>query len=493
LSHRTRRGRVALLALAIAALLAPSSVGAYEVDVTAGVTGEYLRNTDLDASMFDGRVELDAAAGPLTLGAVYRVYQLTDPTYNPAGIDVPPSEVKHRYAEFEQGGVLVRGGHFLSTLGRGLLLRSFEDVELEYDTVLDGFMGEYSGDALNVTVLSGAVTEELTGTSFYEHVARGVRVGVSPADWVGLGAGAMERSRTKTDDELNVPEEIARFEDVLVGGDLDVWVGPLSLSAEYAARDGENPTTNGDVISGHGAHVAGTVDLSWVTLFGEYKDYDSFQHYLVSPATCIRDHPWTFMNRATHEVDLDDERGFLFEASAPLGESTFVTGGASEARTDDGELKHWDIFGQADRSLSSALDASIAGSVSREYLRGKFTERLIGALELDLSLSPHRGIELAIEVQTTEEPSGETYEDYLASVTLYPGSDLTVVVGGETTTQENVDRDAWLMVEMRKLLATDLEVALAAGTVRGGKKCSGGVCYIEPPFEGARLRFTTFF
>jgi hypothetical protein len=102
-------------------------------------------------------------------------------------------------------------------------------------------------------------------------------------------------------------------------------------------------------------------------------------------------------------------------------------------------------------------------------------------------------LEVTLEAQTTEDPDGKSYRDYIASLAYYPGLDLTVIGTVERTTQETADRDSWFMVEVRKLLSDDFEASVSAGTERGGKKCTGGVCFVEPAFEGARLRFTRFF
>ena len=45
----------------------------------------------------------------------------------------------------------------------------------------------------------------------------------------------------------------------------------------------------------------------------------------------------------------------------------------------------------------------------------------------------------------------------------------------------------------QRALGEGLDVALGFGTERGGKKCSGGVCYTEPEFAGLRLRLTKSF
>lgn len=483
-------------AVGLLVLLGPvGSPGPARAEATASgaLTTEYLLNTKREASALDARVELDVGVGPVTVGAVYRAYQLTDPGYNPAGIEVPDADLKHRYAELAQGDLSVRAGHFLATFGHGLTLRSYEDVDLEHDTLLDGVIAEHTLGPVSLTGLGGAVEERLSSTRLRDHTIRALRVSVPVGDWINVAGSAVERSREDRLEEGEVPEELARFEDSLLGVEAESWTGPLTLAAEYARRRGENPVTGGGEIEGHAVYGAATLELGRLTVFGEVKDYDDFGHYTVNPPTCVREHLWTLMNRATYEVDLDDEHGFLAEGSVLVGDGLYLVSGASEARTHDEDLAHWEIFCQAEQSFEGGAALRAGASWSREYELGKFTERKIGALDLDFGFPSGDVAELGLEGQTVEEPSGRTYEDYLASLTFYPGTDVTFSTVFETTTSDSEEKDVWLMVEVKRLFPDDVEAGLSFGTERGGKNCSGGVCYFAPEFEGVRLRLTKFF
>jgi hypothetical protein len=464
-----------------------------DVTATGAVTAKYLRNTSREASAFDARVELDLLAGPVTVGAVYRAYQLTDPAYNPAGIEVPAAEIKHRYVEFTEGRLTARAGNFLATFGHGLTLRSYEDVDLEHDTLLDGLIADYAFGPVSVTGLGGTVTERLSSVRTRDHTIGAARASAPVADWLTIAASAVERAQENHLEGGDVPPEQARFDDSVLGVEAESWTGPLTLAAEYATRTGQNPLTEGSEIEGHAAYAAATLEAGPMTFFGEVKDYLHYSDYTVSPPTCVREHLWTLMNRATYEINLDDEHGFLAEGSALLGDEFYVVGGASEARKHDEELAHWEMFGEVERNLEGGGALRAGASWSREYELGKFTEHRIGALDLDFALPSGDVVEASVEAQSVEEPSGDEYEDYLASLTFYPRGDVTFSTVLETTTSESETKDLWLMIEVKRLFPDDLEAGLSFGTERGGKKCSGGVCYFEPEFEGVRLRLTRFF
>jgi hypothetical protein len=482
-----------------------------ETDVFANgvVRGKYLYNTDdeIEASAADARVELDIGVGDFTIGGVYRAYQLSDSSYNPAGIDVPAAAVKHRYAAFERDDTYLRAGHFVTTFGHGLTLRSYEDVDLEYDTLLDGLVAEYSLGPFALTGLTGTIDEEASGTRFYTHVVRGARAAMPVASWAEVAGSVVERSSTWNDVGGQVDSDYSRFEDGVMGGELSVWAGPLTIAAEYADRSGEHPDIEGDDMTGHATYASAVLAIDWLTLLAEFKDYERFQHYLVNPPTCVREHLFTLMNRATYQPDLNDERGFIVEGSVPVGDAVYLTAGASEARSHDDDLRHWEMFGHGSYTPGE-LTLGLAASMSREYLFGsegwtsKFTEHRIGAVEAAFPVLADHSLEVTVEGQSVEEPSGETYEDYVVAVAWYAGLDLTVTAAAEGTTQElgrpdaradGEARDRWTMISVKRSFPGDLEVELSAGTERGGKKCTGGVCYFEPEFEGVRLRFSKFF
>lgn len=487
-----RLSLVGVLALTFLAGVA-FTAHAYDVTASGAVRAKYLANTDAGASAFDGRVDLDLAAGSVTIGATYRAYQLSDPTYNPAGVDIPEAELKHRYAEIEGGAFHVRAGHFYSTFGLGLSLRSYEEVDLEHDTVLDGFLTDYDAGNVKVTALAGTATERLYGTRSQDHVVRGLRTAFAIGDWANVAGSVVTRAETQRDEEIVIPPATARFEDRVLGAEAQARFGPARFAGEYAERKGENPVTEADELLGHATYLSSTLEVGALTLFGEFKDYERFQHYLVNPPTCVTEHLWTLMNRATYEINLDDERGFLVEGSLPFGESLHLQGGASEARNHDGDLSYWEMYGQADRSLGADGNAILAANWSREYELGKFTERASGAGDLEFTMTSGEVVSVSVEGQWTEEPSGASHNDYLGSVTFYPADDITFSTTVETTNDPAQENVVWTMVEVVKALPEDAELTVSMGTERGGKKCSGGVCYFEPAFEGVRLKLARFF
>jgi hypothetical protein len=469
-------------------LAVPVAAFALETDARVDVRGDGRFNTEANTTVTDARVDFEIRVGLVSVGGTYRMYDFGDGGYNPRGID-PAHHIKHRYVEGRSEGLFFRGGHFLSTFGRGLALRAFEDINLEYDTTLDGFIGEYSSDIVAATVLGGKVDERVTDIQSRRHRVRGARIGLRSGKLLSVGLSGVVRNTDRHDDEVALPDSLARFEDSVLGLDGEARLGPVSVTGEYAHRSGDRYNALERDEDGHGTYLSATLAAPWLTLLGEYKDYLRFEHALTNPPTCVREHIWILMNRVTHLMDLDDERGFLIEGTITPSEDLVATGGASEARKQAGELVHWEIFGQVEDLTPRWGIASLAGAWSREYIAGKYTQYVTGALDLEYQLGIWEVLEAQFEAQAAEEPSGETHESFLLALTVYPHPKVTLSCTGETTSEDGLDRDSWFFGEVRGSVRDDLEVSLGAGSERGGKKCTGGICFEEPEFTGVRLRF----
>ncbi len=501
---RLRRGRervtpglifalIFLCVPAISCLPHPSEAYGAEGDIRGAVQAVGLANSDLGESVFDGRLDFEAETGRFILGATYRAYELSSGAYNPRQAYSDPLGIKHRYIEFNTEDLGLRAGDYFVTFGKGLVLRSFEETALEHDTALDGVLGEYRAGPVDLTAVAGGMNDRPSRTLRWQHNVYGMRARTTFWDSVNLGASGLKRFQRKRDERVSLPDSVSNFEDVVIGCDAETWLGPVTLNGEYVRRTGDYYFEGGQSAEpGYGTYVGGSCAASWLSLLAEYKNYYRFENAIINPPTGIKEHLWTFMNRVTHLVDLNDERGYILEGVLTLPGSVTLDVGASEARRRNHDLAHWEIFGQADYTQSELLSAAVAASWSREYELGKFTEHISGALDTDISLG-ERALEITLEGQHTEEPSGHGFEDYLTSVAYYPRYNVTLVGFFEHTTRDDLGRDTWFFMDLRLTIADGYEISLGGGTERGGKKCAGGICFDEPEFAGLKARFLTYF
>jgi len=498
---RLKRGRRVsacrvILLLAGLVLASPCLVRltlAAEGDIRGAVRAVGLANSELGESVLDARLDFEAEAGHFIIGGTWRAYELSSELYNPGQVYPDPLGIRHRYMEFNTEDFSLRAGHFFTTFGRGLVLRSFEEMALEHDTALDGILGEYSAGPFELTGVAGGMSGRTVDTRNQSYNVYGMRAFTHVWDMVRLGTSALKRFDRKSKEGVPLPDSLSSFDDAVLGADAEAWVGPLTLSSEYVRREGDyNYLSEQSGEPGYGTYVGAAYAGSWLSVLAEYKNYYRFENALINPPTCVKEHVYVLMNRVTHLVHLNDERGYMLEGVISLPEDMTITAGASEARMRNHDLLHWEMFSQIDYIRSDLLSASMGLSWSREYDRDKYTQHITGAMDSDISMAD-QVVEVTFEIQGTEEPSGDKFTDLLASISYYPRYDMTVVGMAEFTTRADVSRDTWVFVDLRLSIGENYEVSLGGGTERGGKKCAGGICFDELEFTGLRARFLAYF
>ena len=102
-------------------------------------------------------------------------------------------------------------------------------------------------------------------------------------------------------------------------------------------------------------------------------------------------------------------------------------------------------------------------------------------------------VESSRQAQAFEFPT--EYRERIAAVSWGRSPWLNLTVSYEDTTEEDVDsdRDSWVTVFAEVAVANGHDVILSAGSERGGWKCTGGVCFFEPEFEGLKVKWVARF
>lgn len=469
---------------------------AHPTDISVSGYGDLLGmvNTDYGVSAIDGRLDVQFHISPATVGIDYRSYDFGHGRYNPAGIDRFQG-IKHRFAEVGQGGYLIRAGHTSVTFARGLALRSFEERQLEHDNLIDGVLVKYSGWGLSLDALGGSETERVSKTQSIEHRIRGLRLSGRLSNLLEIGVCGVERSSVKRDQERQLPPDLANFEDRLLG--VDVWLSEanFSINGDYVYRQGDSYGKARHGIEGHGFYGSLGLFLEPASILVEYKDYWDFAHALSMGPTCIKEHPWSLMGRVMHESNYTDEKGFLIEAMASIRDNLHVSAGASESRNHDGKLNHWEMFWEI-QPPEGLLAKAIGFSWSREYTRFEETWTFDEYMTLawQIQVKPKGKVCLVdAEMQRVRQPYQNDFLNYRLSSTFYLTDLISTAFTFETTDEPNARKDLWVFGETRIQIENQTEVGLGIGSEPAGKKCSGGICYIQPEFAGIKIRLSRYF
>jgi hypothetical protein len=310
----------------------------------------------------------------------------------------------------------------------------------------------------------------------------------------------------------------------------------------FAGWSQKRTNVTGSPVRADGGGIYGA--LSWagtgVGVTMDYKDYrydisDPYSRYdptrptrmlpVQNPPIVQREHSWTFLTRALHEVNFNDEVGMQLEGFFKVDDATTVTVNASLSSEHDYFLYQMNSFSfvreprlgnflpSMDARLSPYWELLVEGehySVQRGLIRGAIAMRQYTQSVLFTSGSDHviRSLVLPALVQVGVDDmntltvqgefeavsdnyndSAERYENYLLalSFTMPPG--LTLAARAEFTSNPGdlSGRRSWFAGEVGYRLGGAHSIALIAGQERGGKVCTNGVCRSIQPFNGVRL------
>ncbi len=436
--------------------------------------------------------------------------------------------VTQRWAEWHDAHVRLRVGQIHTILGHGLLHRSYELPGVVYDEPGSGTRYAASRD------VDGALLELRAGPFAWRSFSgRFNDATYSPAS-EALGAPRYGSLLTGGQAELRLPWNgrvgaaalraapgggpRRTFASGFAGVDaLSAWPRSgvsLPLAVEYAREGGhlsDWATFSRDANVTHGLYAsAGLLWGAW-SLTGEVKDLDGMRLGFNDPPPLVREHSWSLLNRNTHLLDAESERGHQLELNAPVHAWVSLT--ASLARA-DGAPPNQASFRYEERfaELRVAPPASDAWEVRGYADDGYDTHDFVGdrhAAGLSLAARGPRGWagEFDLERQRVVRIGALTTESFedLAFTLGVSRSGWGLAGLTLTRTTDLLDRPSDLFGNPTAPSATFVGVTLAAdvaarhhaelfvGRRRGGRACVSGTCYNVPALDGAELRWTSRF
>jgi hypothetical protein len=484
-------------------ILAAPGAAADEIPIRLGATNKLdyrrLDPEDRRDEALRNRLEVTATHGRFSAWIRLETLQLSDANaYDPfAAIDVTTgdeerridrTEVSKRAVTLDGDDFQVVAGDFTHVFGRGLALSVFEDEELNFDNRLEGVRGKLRHDLGTLTAVAGGDEGNRFRGLFAEARSWGpVRGGGSFVEAWGSG----------TDTEITDRE-------MHWGGFGEVTLGPTSVYGEYLLRDFRGRDGVGVLgTEGHGGFASALASLGSLTVSGEVRDMYRFEHGYNDPPTSLKQHPWTLLSReagqALQDIPDDDVKGYLGEAEYAAGLFTAFSASLGRIDADASRDAYWEAYGEAKTTWKEKMFFTAAAAESEFRLGSLFEERIGGFGEVVLDLDGTNSLTFGTEwaeartsssvTQSFQFPDEFRERIFSASYGRSPWLQLTVTY--EDTTEEDPaePRDDWLSVLAEIAVADGHDVQLSYGSERGGWKCTGGVCFFEPEFEGLKVKW----
>ncbi|MEZ4655195.1 MAG: DUF6029 family protein [Candidatus Eisenbacteria bacterium] len=400
--------------------------------------------------------------------------------------------VRKRWLEATTDDLDLRIGDVYATFGRGLALQVFEDQTVDYDNVLDGFYGAgYFRDA-SFEFISGTNSlddpfQVMKAGQLLLPLPRRFELGLEGVWSDSVGSGLQSRPG-----------------DRLMGAHLGGSVSELAdVYGEYVTRDYRNFRQGGyEPPQGHGAYSNLTLYLGKLQLLTEYKDFLRYELPYINPPTANRSHASTLFNRGSHVANIrfDDERGGLVDAYLTLSDHTRLNGSYSKSEARHFHAPAWEAYGEIEQWLHGTEVVLRTGETEETVREGSdnvFFERITYSGTVVHPFNDIWSLDITGETQGVQESNEGTrdfqfpfdYRDNIVSATLNKSPNYSWALTVEWTDDDRQPRDHWIWAEWNIQIASRYQLLLGGGQLRGGQLCSGGICKLVDPFQGAKMEF----
>ena len=413
--------------------------------------------------------------------------------------DLPFEDIDRRHLAMVRPDLEVLAGNYYTTFGNGIILRTVEqrfvslnrvNRPLQLDRNLDGVRLRAERGPLRVVLVSGTPKQQeisplgiaAEGTS-NDLLQGGEAVAFSQFGELGF---AYLQSDMVDSSVVNV---FRRFED-LVSYRGRFTLGPVTGEAEYAEQ---RPRSPGEAKGqARYARVEGAMgSLGWTLEGKSYRDF-GFLHN--QPPTLVRTHESVLLNRGTHVLLSDDERGIQgeFIYSPSIDSSVLLNLAGSEGAVNEGrDFREVYVEGRAESHSLGAARIGLDWSRDLTKFPG-IEDRWTVALELERFLNAENAIILDIELQSSDTILGQTTQQLLQLGFSRAGK-WTVTLAGEHGNDRTLEKRDWLFATFDIRVSDRHDLTLGYGTRPAGIICSGGFCFESPAFDGAEFRLLSRF
>tara|TARA_R110000868_G_scaffold259361_4_gene517242 strand:+ start:7770 stop:9278 length:1509 start_codon:yes stop_codon:yes gene_type:complete len=422
-------------------------------------------------------------------------------------------ELTQKRFQYQDDNFRIRVGNFYETIGRGLLLRSYDIPGSIYEDAFQrkrySFFRDLEGIAINANTewleikalraepLFNILPPDFNPDSLRRpDLVEAIQANVFINEQLSIG-GAFLRSNPSFSDQY---QEY---------GSLMFTLSPISniqFFSEYAFET----NTNLLAFNEQDSYALYTGMNFYLDSFGgsfEYKNYNKFrlgQGYN-DPPSLIKEHTYPILNRSTHVLETSSETGIQAEFYYNFDPGHSITVNYSTANNDlFKEFEYQEYFLEGYFVVDDYLSFKSFFDYANDDLKGEENRFSTGFIT-EKSYNYIWGIALDIQYQTftrsfEPDPSKNYYGSftfsYLPSFTaglIFEASTDPQLTDNPKTFGVETDTRLWFGGNVSYKFNSRNRVDVFAGKRRGGPACTSGICYEILDFEGVEVRFSTRF
>ena len=422
-----------------------------------------------------------------------------------------------RYIHYRRGRLQAAAGHFYAIAGSGLLAHAFElpgvisedrGARRRYQIVrdLDGFHLRYSGDKGEVQLLRGTpvnstVPPKLTGMDRRQGTVQGGSARWNIAEHFAVGAAGLRYTGQASDEGgagLNARLRLAPW--------LKRWgiaEAYAELYGEYAQRSIEwSRFFSLDRDLSRALYLSASTGSGAWGLSLEYKDYQGFNiDQINNPPTLVREHDAYLLNRQTHDLLADDEKGLQAEITYVLPKGQVLTTNYTRATrrnlagsADDEDLR--ELFLQVESPIGDDIDARIFADRHHNRILGDERSLTFGSL-FDWRTSSGYSFTFDLQYKDINRTFGDLvfpHENAFLSIETQHINGLAAALQVQRSndaleTGDEFDGPTyWLSISLNWQINERHSANLFWGKRRSGLACTAGTCYEVLGFDGIEIR-----
>lgn len=392
---------------------------------------------------------------------------------------------------YKNKGWEFNAGNFNETLGRGILLRSYEIQgaiieDLSYRSKqyfyrdLLGASASYRAKSYSIKALWGYSLNNLNAPTQDWNQRRDNEIAALTADYRLLKQTIGGTFMSVKSNDSNSDYAMATL-----NGRLFPF---LNYYSAYAS------TINSSSV-GHALYTSFNFSFNKLGLSLELKDYDNFLigSGINEPPALIKEHSYRVLNRSTHVLQPENETGYQIEAYYQATDNTLITLNYTSANNHFGKtFKYREYFAEIS-TLIGSTDLKAFADYANDPFKDE-SDRLSLGVNIDQAIKDKHGLFMELEWQTFDR-SNTTNQNYIGAATYRYNSKLFVSALSEFSNDNFITDDGklWLSCTVRYKVNTKHSLQLFAGERRGGPACSAGVCYEVLDFKGVELRWNARF
>ena len=392
-------------------------------------------------------------------------------------------------------------GNFYETIGRGVLLRSFEvpGAILEdhsfrsrhyFHRDMLGVNARYRQSKIDMKFIYGKPLNYVFPPTIEKESRRPDEIAAFYIDYnLGkqtLGAAMMTHVNGIHRDNYSM---------INTNGSL---FGKLSYYTEIAKNISDHELDDFSRNTSYGIYSNLNFFTNRLGISFEYKNYNRFVigAGINEPPAGIKEHTYSVLNRSTHVLQPDNETGYQFELFYNFLNNSILTLNTSLAQNKQAntEFIFEEYFAEYDFIMFDSIDMKCFVDFAEDLFKLEQQRVSIGFNAIWAMLT-NSSAEIGYQNQRFDRLNQRVQNHVLALDFHYAPKWSTNILYEYSNDPFLTERTSarWLGVGLRHKLNRKNSLQVFAGNRRGGPACQAGVCYEVLDFSGVEIRFTSRF